>query len=527
MAAKDGTLSARGGSLTNSRKLKHSLADAGKTNAAFLKLVERTEDAFTSQDDTAVEEVRRILADVRTQYDQVHLEAEKREGELTRLREQIRVVDRSHGSGTEESVKQEEMRSKIEKQLEDTLKAIHEAQTAQKVYTHMCGRITREEALLREKLLAMEGHLQRKTTESIAKVSSQERNMRKADQEAKELELFEQDVEHERAVREEALSNMMSCLKAKMDAKERRARFEEWRHEVALDAANEAFAAAAGRLRKLYAVEKLAGNCLQKVTVEQVEKSQETEDGFQQIREVTGLADVMDIVHKFLNRDVEEEQLRNSVKEAEVRLDNLREQYERFKRDTDGMTFDTDPTAKSRTVYLEVEQYEGKLSQVMKEHEMSRQRIQQSTIQVEHMKRWANRMGRSLQMFDDCIRVEMASDLPVYFGQMQRAVDKFIAHIVQQISSGKVQRKNMSQVASKEYHEARRLLADKDFLRVNCRVPLEQGRPPSRQGNSGTAEEDDVGDYEAERDRWKKESTDKANNATRKIEIQKKKAGDK
>mmetsp|Transcript_10054 Transcript_10054/g.14185 ORF Transcript_10054/g.14185 Transcript_10054/m.14185 type:complete len:84 (-) Transcript_10054:9-260(-) len=81
------------------------------------------------------------------------------------------------------------------------------------------------------------------------------------------------------------------------------------RHEVALDAANEAFNAAAGRLRKLYAVEKLAGNCLQKITYEQVERSQATENGFQNIRDVTGLTDVMDIVHKFLNRDVEHEQL--------------------------------------------------------------------------------------------------------------------------------------------------------------------------------------------------------------------------
>ena len=44
---------------------------------------------------------------------------------------------------------------------------------------------------------------------------------------------------------------------------------------------------------------------LQKIIFEQVEKSQATEDGFQKIREVTGLTDVMDIVHKFLNRDVE------------------------------------------------------------------------------------------------------------------------------------------------------------------------------------------------------------------------------
>merc|ERR1711972_788657 len=127
----------------------------------------------------------------------------------------------------------------------------------------------------------------------------------------------------------EAQKNMRNALQAKVDAKERRERFDEWRREVAKDAANEAFNASAGRLRKLYAVEKLAGNCLQKITYEQVERSQTTENGFQKIREVTGLADVMDIVHKFLNRDVEHEQLKSSVKEAEVRRETLRDQFER------------------------------------------------------------------------------------------------------------------------------------------------------------------------------------------------------
>merc|ERR1740127_396419 len=124
---------------------------------------------------------------------------------------------------------------------------------------------------------------------------------------------------------------MELALASKRNDKVRRARFEEWRHEVALEAANEAFNTSAGRLRKLYAVEKLAGNCLQKITFEQVERSQTTEDGFQKIRDVTGLADVMDIVHKFLNRDVEHEQLRSSTKEAEVRLETLREQFEKLK----------------------------------------------------------------------------------------------------------------------------------------------------------------------------------------------------
>merc|ERR1719330_730748 len=136
---------------------------------------------------------------------------------------------------------------------------------------------------------------------------------------------------------------MKAELERRKDTNKNRADFESWRHEVALEAANEAFNASAGRLRKLYAIEKLAGNSLQKKTFEQVERSQSTEDGFQKIREVTGLTDVMDIVHKFLNRDVESEQLKSSVKEAEVRLEGLRADFDQFKRDTDGITFDPDP----------------------------------------------------------------------------------------------------------------------------------------------------------------------------------------
>merc|ERR1719321_473250 len=128
---------------------------------------------------------------------------------------------------------------------------------------------------------------------------------------------MEYDAEHEKRAREDAQASMKGCLDTMREGTKERAAFEKWRHEVAKIAATEAFNASAGRLRKLYAVEKLAGNCLQKITFQAVEESQVTEDGFQKIREVTGLTDVMDIVHKFLNRDVEHEQLRSSQKEGE------------------------------------------------------------------------------------------------------------------------------------------------------------------------------------------------------------------
>ncbi|KFG62161.1 hypothetical protein TGRUB_215320B, partial [Toxoplasma gondii RUB] len=56
---------------------------------------------------------------------------------------------------------------------------------------------------------------------------------------------------------------------------------------VIKDAAAAAFSASSGRWRRMYGMEKLIANALQKITVEEVEKSQNTEDTFQKIREAT------------------------------------------------------------------------------------------------------------------------------------------------------------------------------------------------------------------------------------------------
>merc|ERR1719160_1857540 len=241
--------------------------------------------------------------------------------------------------------------------------------------------------------------------------------VRKGAQSTQELDILEQDIDQERLVREEAHKNILTALQAKMDARERRSRFEEWRHEVALDAANEAFNASAGRLRKLYAVEKLAGNCLQKVTFEQVERSQTTEDGFQKIREVTGLTDVMDIVHKFLNRDVEHEQLKTAVKEAESKLESLREEYEHFKRETEGITFDNE-SGLSRKIYQEVEDCEAHLNKCLHDHALSRERLQKTTLDLEQMKAWCRRQNQSLLPFEESINVESPQQIRDYIFQL-------------------------------------------------------------------------------------------------------------
>jgi len=470
----------------------------------FLALVERTTEAFGHGDDTAVGDVRRTLMQVRQQYDTVHHEAEAKDAKLRHLREEIRLVDMTSGQKAEETHRLDESLRLLNLQHQDTVTRQKEASTSRKVYEHMLARIQKERAILKQKLLKMEEHLQRKKREVGRKTGEGHRVLTDCVTAVREFDTLQQDAEAERESCQVALEVMDGELQRRREANKRRADFESWRHEVALEAANEAFGASAGRLRKLYAIEKLCGNCLQKVQFEQVEKSNNTEDGFQKIREVTGLADVMDIVHKFLNRDVEHEQLKTSVKDAELRLEILRQDFEAVKRDTEGVTFGG---AADSALFKDVEASERELSTATEAHEVCRARLQKTTLQTEHMKRWAQRIGQSLvQHLDDQARVEGPTDLAPFFRNLDVGVERFVGTVSSQVQSGVITRKTLIQAQSREYQTQLRTITQPDFVKANCRVsaaPDGPGRPASRQG---TAEDDPANSFAEDRERCKQDS---------------------
>merc|ERR1719453_866013 len=137
----------------------------------FLTLVEHTTDAFVQSDDSAVEDVRKILADVRQQYDRVNSEAEKKAAELAQLREAIRVAESKNDSKQDEVHALEERKVTLEKQYDDAVMQIDDAQTNRKVYQHMLERTLHEQAVLKEKMLIMEKHLGKKSNEVERKVN--------------------------------------------------------------------------------------------------------------------------------------------------------------------------------------------------------------------------------------------------------------------------------------------------------------------------------------------------------------------
>lgn len=499
----------------------HSLgAPTNAHSLNYLKVVERTTDNFVSSDDTAIKDVRRILLQVRSQYDAVHFEAEQKEAKLKHIREQTRAADATHGNRADESHRLEDQWHQLEDKLMETQQRTHETMTNKKVYEHMLARIQKEQAILKEKMLKMEGHMDRKRRELQQSMTKARRAHTDEVQAANALHSLERDATTETAVCQEAVKVMENELERRKEANKRRADFSSWRTEVALEAANEAFNASAGRLRKLYAIEKLAGNSLQRITYQQVERSQATENGFQQIRDVTGLTDVMDIVHKFLNRDTEHEMLRASAKDAEVRLEALRQDFDESKRKTEGITFDSSAGAgRAGDLYKDVEDNERQLNDALKSHEMARSRLQTTTLQVEHMKRWATRVGALLKSFDEPVECQAPSDLPAYFLRLDGTIKKFVAHATRQLKEGKITRTALIEERKKENKKEEKLLTNEQFIKNNCRVPATaDNRPASRQGGTG-ADDDPDSTFAQDRDNRKAESLEKVREATEKKRV--------
>mmetsp|Transcript_51510 Transcript_51510/g.92528 ORF Transcript_51510/g.92528 Transcript_51510/m.92528 type:complete len:543 (+) Transcript_51510:44-1672(+) len=480
---------------------------SGPRQNHFTELVERTVDALQGGVvQASFDDVQNILTDIRRQYDEVHCEADRREADLVEVRREIRLLE-NDARAKQEVYKGFSRKAAIQK-LEEASTELDEQLETKKVYQHMVERLMREQRILEQKVGLMEKHLERKTREVEKRQEDSRRVHEHKVTQIVKLEELEQDVQMERTLCTGALSDLKNCMQRRKNEVRHREDFERWRYEVALEAATEAFESTAGRYRKIYAIEKLTGNCLQKLTFEQAEQSQATEDGFQKIREVTGLADVMDIVHKFLNRDTEHEQLKQAVREAEARLHSAREAE--ASRPAEEGTLNVRP--KTRGLGTEVAEFEQILDEAHRDHSELRKQLKSRTLLLDSIQRWAVNTGKSLVVVDKMPTVSYVDDIPAFFEGLVKCVNKFLDTAHAQESDARLV-KMTSEASNRSFTEQHKLLADKEFIRANCRIPVTVDEQQDKSKRKSKADAQAAGEDERldqeffiERDRLKQEA---------------------
>jgi len=471
----------------------------------FTELVERTVDALQGgAQQASFEDVQRILTEIRRQYDEVHCEADRREADLVEVRREIRLLE-SEARAKQDIYKGFTRKAAIQK-FEEASAELDEQMEMKKVYQHMVSRLMREQRIVEEKVGLMENHLDRKTREVEKRQEDSRRLHEQKVGQILRLEELEQDVQSERTLCTGALTDLKTSMSRRKNEVRHREDFERWRYEVALEAATEAFESTAGRYRKIYAIEKLTGNCLQKLTFEQAEQSQATEDGFQKIREVTGLADVMDIVHKFLNRDTEHEQLKQAVREAEAKLHSARE-AEASRPSEEGVL---NSRPKTRGLSTEVTEFEYILDEARRDHSELRKQLKSSTLLLDSIHRWTASIRKSLVAVQNIPPALHVDDLPAFFDELVLCVGKFLDSAHAEMPDARLV-KMTSEATNRAFTEQHKLLADKEFIRANCRIPStvdERQDAGKRKKHDPLAGEDERLDQEffLERDRLKQEA---------------------
>lgn len=483
-----------------------------RRQTTFTRLLEHTVDTLRGdRQEDHHEELGRTLADVRKSFDEVRYEADRCAKELQEVRKEIKRREAELAAHPEYGVKATMTRENVLERLEQVAVEIDRENETHRVYQHLVGRTGRELNLVKEKVAAMERHVQRKEKEVVKYEDSSLRTHQNKVQALQELEYLEYEVDTERRLCGQAIQDLHEDMHHREDAVGHRQNFEAWRYQVAKKAASDAFQATAGRFRKIYALEKLTGNCLQKNTMECFEASQKTEDSFQNIKEVTGLKYVMDIVHKFLTKDVEVEQLKKQVQDTELRLERLRK--EEAERQSEGGSFelyDRTPGAARSCLNNQVAEREVELAKAQNQHEELQRHLTDTTVMLDNVLRWAQKTHssfRAMGLTRGEAETETIPDLAEHFDLLAQTVEGFLTRALDNHGAPNLV-KRTTKTMEREFRDQEHLLEDKEFHTRNCRV--HPSTDDARRFNQGQPQEEERQneDQSNERARLKKDGRD-------------------
>eukprot|EP00920_Eleutheroschizon_duboscqi_P012558 GHVT01029838.1.p1 GENE.GHVT01029838.1~~GHVT01029838.1.p1 ORF type:complete len:404 (+),score=90.65 GHVT01029838.1:544-1755(+) len=274
--------------------------------------------------------------------------------------------------------------------------AVRGALTKQKIHMHMLERIKKEQRAFQRNLARQEMLVARKQGELKDALRNLQRHMQLRHNAAAAVEDVEMEADSENVLRRSSLGALKEKIQAKQDSLKRRDDFDRWRSDVAVTAAAAATAASVTQLMACAVLERVVGHSLEKKLVEQVQRAQVTEESFQKIRRATGLTDVMDIVFRFLNRDVDQQHLQEAAEEARLKLERIREHWREVAATTTCRAAAHSPS-KRRELCARYEKAEETLNQQLKKRADNREKLKRTEIQLDELARWKRRVGRGLE----------------------------------------------------------------------------------------------------------------------------------
>jgi len=357
-------------------------------------------------------ELSEFLGQQRTKYDELRTTYREKQKVLKTLQDECEHLARiTHLNDTSTDVFRDNSMA-LNKKLVQIRARTEEGQFRSSTYRHMLNRLEGDRLLLDKQLERLQ-HLKKEAEREHHHVKQMTHNQRQRRNqlEKKRRELADR-IRLATAKREKRLEEAREALKEQVRMQTRRETREKKRRQIALEVAGDLGEEEEERLKKQYVTKQMYATFLAGKLEKNVARSSALQQGFQKIKNATGLSEVDDILQKYLTRDDTFESLQKAAKDAEDQIDTASAEQRELQTSLESIQLQGVAGQGNRTLYREIDQFDSELSEARKMCNEYKDRSMKASMTLEDVRQCVVKLARKLDIPSDTKELPAPELLP-------------------------------------------------------------------------------------------------------------------
>jgi hypothetical protein len=357
-------------------------------------------------------ELSEFLGQQRTKYDELCTTYRDKQKVLKALEDECEHLARiTHLNDTSTDVFRDKS-MELNKKLVAVRKRSEEGQFKSATYQHMLGRLE-DDRLLLDKQLERLQHLKKDAEREHHHVKQMmhHQHQRRNKLEKKRRELADR-IRLASAKREKRLEEAREALKEQVRMQTRRETREKKRRQIALEVAGDLGEEEEERLKKQFVTKKMYSTLLQGKLEKNVARSSALQQGFQKIKNATGLSDVDDILQKYLSRDETFGALQKAARDAEKQIEVAASEQRELQSSLESIQLKGVAGQGNRTLYREIDQFDSELAEARKMCNEYKERSMRAAMTLEDVRQCVVKLARKLDIPSDTKELPAPELLP-------------------------------------------------------------------------------------------------------------------
>ena len=355
------------------------------------------------EDSSAVEELRRdmesfqeleinssheYLANLRRTYDKLRAAATTKEqqhrdlvGELQRLDD---LINEQQGRSERDDVDDENDR--LDAEIYNLQDKVKDALVQRDIFTHMINRLSQEALDIQVEGTQIEAELQKDDSELQQCNVALQQAKQELKHEERKFHNLQAKVEARREAQEKVKADIDKIITEREQLVQRQQERTKQRDKLLSQGQLEIDQPEDSKVKKMQVVRKVYNSMLEKKISSEEEDLAQLEAQLQEVKIVTGLTDVDDIVQKFLTRKEKAEQLERDAEDIRQRIVDLKQENEKQRQILENIRAENHNAAGNRKAIFQMEKNNQDLQELKHQCDEAKKRAYRSSVSLEELK---------------------------------------------------------------------------------------------------------------------------------------------